>query len=206
MYADRKTLVRREIWNLLEEKNLVDFPRPCYGRIPNFKKAGVAAEKILTLKEFSVSKCVFCTPDAVLRRVRQIVLEQGKTLAVALPHMEAFVEIDERKNVSEATRISGMRRYGSPLRTKIDLFVQGSVAVDLYGNRLGKGKGYGDSEYFILKERGLMSENAKVATIVHHLQIVRDLRKLMSKRDVGIDYVITPDEILKTRAFNETQS
>lgn len=133
-----KDRVRQEMWKLLEEKNLVDFPRPCYGRIPNFKGARIAAKKITALPEFSDSKCIFCTPDAVLRRVREIILEEGKTLAAALPHIEGLVEINERQDIPDATSISGMRRYGRPLRTKVNLFVQGSVAVDPYGSRLGK--------------------------------------------------------------------
>jgi 5-formyltetrahydrofolate cyclo-ligase len=206
MCAKGKDLIRHKIWSLLEKNNLVDFPRPCYGRIPNFKKAREAAERICTLTEFSISECVFCAPDAVLQRVRELVLEQGKTLAVALPHMEAFLEINQRSNISRATRISGMRKYGSPLHTRVDLFVQGSVAVDLYGSRLGKGRGYGDTEYLLLKKRGLLSKNAKVVTIVHRLQITPDLRSFMSERDVEVDYVITPEGILQTSALDGFQT
>lgn len=193
----KKESVRLKIWNLLEEKDLVDFPKPCYGRIPNFKGAKVAGEKIRILPEFSEAKCIFCAPDAVLKRVREIVLQEGKILAAALPHIEALIEISGKENIPISTTISGMRRYGRPLRTKVELFVQGSVAVDLYGSRLGKGRGYGDTEFLLLGKQKLLSDKTKVVTVVHPLQIVHDLRNLMSKRDVKIDYIITPDEVLK---------
>lgn len=180
----------------MEEKNITDFPRPCYGRIPNFKGSRVASEKIKDLSEFKEAKCVFCAPDMVLKRIREIVLAEDKILAVALPHIKDIVEIHERKNVFDATKIKGFSKYGKPLKTEIDLFVQGSVAVDRKGNRLGKGRGYGDKEYFLLKDKGLLIDNIKAVTIVHHLQIVGDLSHLMGEYDVKVDYIITDEGII----------
>ena len=195
--------VRRRIWSLLEERDLVAFPRPCYGRIPNFKGSERAAEKIRELDQFKQARCVFCAPDAVLKRVREIVLEERKVLAVALPHIEGLVEICRDRvhpcpGIFRATTIKGFKKYGRPLETPVDLFVQGSVAVDRFGNRLGKGRGYGDREYQILKSLGLLREGTQVVTIVHELQILDDLRALMDERDVRVDYVITDSAILKT--------
>jgi 5-formyltetrahydrofolate cyclo-ligase len=183
-----KEEIRKKIWDLLETRNITDFPRPCYSRIPNFKGSRTVSEKIKDLSEFRKAHCVFCAPDIVLRRIREIVLEEGKVLAVALPHIKDILEIRE---------IKGFRTYGETLKTKIDLFVQGSVAVDRNGNRLGKGKGYGDKEYFILKERGLMNDNANVVTLVHHLQIVDDISHLMGRWDIQIDYILTDREVIE---------
>lgn len=196
-------MIRAEIWNELDERDLVDFPRPCYGRIPNFKGSGRAGERIRELDEFKSAECVFCAPDAVLKRIREIVLEEGKVLAVALPHIEGLVEMDRDTvhpcpGIPRATTISGFKKYGRPLDTAVDLFVQGSVAVDRFGNRLGKGRGYGDKEYQILKEMGLLKEGAKVLTIVHELQIVEDLQELMDERDVKVDYILTESGIIET--------
>lgn len=141
---------------------------------------------------------MFCAPDFVLKRVREIVLETGKTLAVALPHMTDFVEITERKNIPLATSIKGFKRFGRPLSTPIDLFVQGCVAVDRYGNRLGKGKGYGDKEWEYLKKHNLLRPGAPIVVLAHPLQIVDDLSALMSEHDRPADFIITPDEIIPT--------
>ncbi len=194
-----KVEIRKKIWLLLEEKNIVDFPRPCYGRIPNFKGSRNVSERIKKLYEFKEARCVFCAPDMVLKRIREITLEQGKVLAVALPHIKDIVEISEKSKIFAATTIKGFAKYGKPLKTKIDLFVQGSVAVDRNGNRLGKGRGYGDKEYFILKERGLLQNDVKVVTIVHHLQVVADMSHLMGKWDIKIDYILTDRGIMKGR-------
>lgn len=191
--------IRRKVWVSLEEKNVVDFPRPCFGRIPNFKGARHTSEKIRYLQEFKKARCVFCAPDAVLKRIREIVLEEKKVLAVALPHMRDIVEIRERRNIHAATTIKGFKKYGAPLVTMVDLFVQGSVAVDRHGNRLGKGKGYGDREYSVLNERGLLAENVKVVTIVHNLQMTADLSALMGAWDIKVDYIVTNKEIVERR-------
>lgn len=161
---DSKQRIRERIWKLLEEKNLADFPLPCFSRIPNFKGSKEASEKIREIPEFKSSRCVFCAPDFVLKRTREIVLEENKILAVALPHIKDFLEIDERGKISEATSIKGFRKFGKLLETKIDLFVQGSVAVDRSGNRVGKGKGYGDREFDFLLRNNLLEPDTKVVT------------------------------------------
>ena len=180
----------------MEKNNLVTFPRPCYGRIPNFVGAKTAGNRIQKLKEFENAKCVFSAPDSSLIEVRKQVLLAGKTLLVALPHIIGYREINGRELADKAITISGIKQYGQIAKTPADLFVQGSVAVDLKGNRLGKGKGYGDREYSELKEKGLLNPNAKVVTAIHDCQIVDDFSELMDKHDVKVDYIITPNQII----------
>ena len=187
--------IRNRIWDLLEKKNLVSFPRPCRGRIPNFVGSDRAGRRIRELDEFRKANCVFCAPDRVLKRIREIVLEEGKILAVALPHMTGFLQIEERGRIDQATTIKGFRQFGKPLQMKIDLFIQGSVAVDLRGNRLGKGKGYGDREWEYLKGQGLIDGDEKTVTVVHEVQIVDDLSPLMEPWDKRIDFILTPKQV-----------
>jgi len=181
----------------LEEKNIAAFPRPCFNRIPNFIGSWVASEKIKQIPEFNSSRCVFCAPDFVLKRVREIVLESHKILAVALPHMVDFLQISERRDIKRATSIKGFKKYGVPLETKVELFVEGSVAVDRKGNRLGKGRGYGDREWFYLLENNLLKPEVKVITLVHDEQILNDFSNLMTGTDKKVDYILTPTTIIK---------
>jgi 5-formyltetrahydrofolate cyclo-ligase len=183
-----KAQIRKMIWDKLEREDIAAFPRPCYGRIPNFVGNERATRRLLELEDFRKANCVFCAPDHALRAARDLVLAQGKVLAAATPHMKSFVELRGRVNTS----IRGLIKHGRPLRTKVDLIVQGSVAVDLKGNRLGKGKGYGDKEIAYLKEKGLAEPDVKVVTIIHDAQIVEDLSSLMTEEDVPVDYILTP--------------
>jgi|Deesub1362B_J571_1020462.scaffolds.fasta_scaffold01312_6 5-formyltetrahydrofolate cyclo-ligase len=196
---ESKEKIRNMIWKLMEERKIADFPLPCYGRIPNFVGSFIACERIKKLPEFQTAKCVFCAPDYVLKRVREIVLEEGKILAIALPHMKGFLEIRERIHIKKATTIKGFKKYGIPLKTKVDLFIQGSVAVDKRGNRLGKGKGYGDKEWDWLENHNLIDSKAKIVTIVHDIQILDDFSSLITKKDKSVDYILTPQRIIKIK-------
>jgi 5-formyltetrahydrofolate cyclo-ligase len=184
----------------MEKNNLVTFPRPGYGRIPNFVGAKAAGEKIQELKEYKAAKCIFSAPDASLIEVRRQTLLAGKALLVALPHIVGYREINGKEFADKAMTIDGFKRFGKEPNTPADLFVQGSVAVDLKGNRLGKGKGYGDREYFELKELSLLKPDAKVATIVHDCQIVEDFSDLANEYDVKVDYILTPTQIITTQS------
>lgn len=194
---ESKEKIRNMIWHLMEEKKITDFPLPCYGRIPNFVGSSIACKRVKELPEFQTAKCVFCAPDYVLKSLREIVLKEGKILAVALPHMKGFLQIQERRNIKEATSIKGFSKYGTFLKTKVDLFVQGSVAVDKKGNRLGKGKGYGDKEWEWLENHNLIDSKAKVVTVVHDIQILDDFTHLMTKKDKQVNYILTPTQIVK---------
>lgn len=196
---DTKEAIRQRIWSLLEAKDIASFPRPCSGRIPNFVRSGEASERIKETPEFKRAKCVFSAPDYVLKRVREIVLEEGKVLAVALPHMVGFLEIRERRSIDKATTIKGFKRYGEPLKTKVALFVQGSVAVDRHGDRLGKGAGYGDQEWDWLIKHDLMSPDTKVVTIVHDEQVLDDFSHLMKPTDKMVNYILTPTRIIEVQ-------
>jgi len=190
--------IRQRVWERLERENIADFPRPCFGRIPNFVGNDAATMRLLELPEFRVAYCVFAAPDYALKRARDLILERGKVLAVATPHMRSFLEIHPTdKPIS--TTIKGLFKHGMPLVTPVDLIVQGSVAVDRRGNRLGKGKGYGDREIAYLKKKGLAKPDVKVVTIVHEAQIVDDLSSLVDENDVPVDYILTPDRIISVK-------
>jgi 5-formyltetrahydrofolate cyclo-ligase len=187
--------IRQRIWERLERENIADFPRPCFGRIPNFIGNNAATMRLLELPEFQAAHCVFSAPDYALKRARDLILERGKVLAVATPHMRSFLEIHPRgKPIS--TTIKGLFKHGVPLVTPVDLIVQGSVAVDTQGNRLGKGKGYGDKEIAYLKEKGLAKPDVKVVTIVHEAQIVDDLSSLVDENDVPVNYILMPGGVI----------
>jgi 5-formyltetrahydrofolate cyclo-ligase len=112
--------------------------------------------------------------------------------------MRSFLEIHPSdKPIS--TTIKGLFKHGTPLVTPVDLIIQGSVAVDRRGNRLGKGKGYGDKEIAYLRERGLAKSGIKVVTIVHEAQVVDDLSALIDENDVLVDYILMPGGVISAK-------
>lgn len=192
-----KAEIRNYVWEHLEKEGITRFPLPCRGRIPNFKGSTSACERIKDLEEFHKAETIFCAPDHVLKRIREIVLEEGKVLVVALPKMSGFVQIEERDKINEAVTIKGFVKYGRPVKNKIDLFVQGCVAVDLLGNRIGKGTGFGDKEWNYLLKQGLLDERVKVVVVAHELQVFEDFSNLMNVHDKRADIILTPSRIIR---------
>ncbi|WP_456327725.1 5-formyltetrahydrofolate cyclo-ligase [Archaeoglobus sp.] len=194
-----KREVREYVWRAI--KPYSKFPPP-YGRIPNFTGAEEACEKLRELEEYRNARFIFSAPDSPLRRAREIVLEDGKKLLVVKPKMTGFLLVERGK----AGTIKEMIRYGkevdlNDLNIHVDIFLQGCVAVDKKGNRIGKGSGFGDREYAILKEKGLISDKTLYVVVAHPIQIFEDLSYLMDEHDVKVDVIITPDKIVKTENY-----
>jgi len=197
--------VRMRIWRLMEAKGIATFPKPIFHRIPNFIGAEKAAQKLRELPEYKAAKVVFCTPDSPQRPVREVALKDDKTVVMATPRLKkGFLLLNPKtipKNrIFEASTIPGAFRHGhsiEPSKVKIDLSVAGSVAVSLDGGRLGKGKGYSDQEYAILKSAGSLSLKTVVVTTVHDVQVVEEIPR--DEWDVPVDVIVTSSKIMRTR-------
>lgn len=187
--------IRFKIWRMMKNKKVIKFPYDVFGRIPNFYGAEEAARNLLRIKEFIEAKTVFVNPDSPQRPVRRLILELGKTLIMASPRLkEGFILIKDCKNPKEASTIKGAFKYGKVISKlpKIDFVVEGSVAVDKRGYRLGKGSGYGDLEIKLIK-RG--NPEVKIATTIHELQIISKIPT--EPHDEKVDYIVTPKKVIK---------
>jgi len=199
----RRERLRRRIWHLMEEAGVLTFPLEVFGRVPNFIGAEQAAELLAQQPEFERAKVVFVSPDHVLRRVRELVLERGKVLAVSLPQRlarrtkQALLQITERRAVKAAADIDNFLRYGQPLSSPVDLAVLSSVVVDRLGNRLTPRREFGDREWQMLVDNGFVHEGTKVATIAHPLQFADDLVKWITDEDVKAHLIVTPQEVIR---------
>jgi len=197
--------IRLRVWNLMEEKSVAAFPKPIYHRIPNFIGAHKAAENLKDLPEYKSAAVISCNPDSPQRPVREMTLRDGKTLVMATPRMkQGFLLIEPKKlpssQIFEASTIHGAFKSGhfaEPREVKIDLFVEGSVAVSLNGGRLGKGTGYSDQEYAMLKNAGALSPKTFVVTTVHDVQVVEDIPR--EEWDVSVDVIVTPTRIIRVK-------
>jgi 5-formyltetrahydrofolate cyclo-ligase len=81
----------------------------------------------------------------------------------------------------------------------VDLVVCGTVAVNRDGVRVGKGGGYSDLELGLLVQAGLVDDATVIATTVHPLQVL-DEELPETAHDFRVDLVVTPDEVIRTRA------
>lgn len=190
----------------MEERGVSRFPKPVFGRIPNFVGAEKAALKLVERNEYQNAEIVKVNPDAPQRPVRLRVLLDGRKLLMPTPRLrKGFMILDPRKIPREsyprASTIKGSFRYGKlcPLRElpRVDLIVTGSVAVTNDGVRIGKGGGYGEIEYGVLREIGVVEDETPIFTTVHDLQIIDDAPK--EPYDLAVDTVITPTRIIRVK-------
>jgi len=189
----------------MEEKGIATFPKPIFHRIPNFLGAEKAAHQLKELPEYKEAKTIFCNPDSPQRPVREMALRDGKILVMATPRLrQGFLLLDPRvippNRISEVSSIRGAFKHGrfiEPSEVKVDLFVAGSVAVSQDGGRLGKGTGYSDQEYDILKKANSLVSEALVVTTVHDMQIVEKIPR--DEWDVPVDVIVTPTRVIRVK-------
>lgn len=130
-------------------------------------------------------------------------LRDGKTLIMPTPRIKhGFLLIKPSKlsqrQMEEAATIAGAFKYGEKVHPKnlptIDLMVVGSVAVSPNGWRVGKGEGYSEIEFAILKTFGKITDETPVWTTVHDLQVVQEIPHM--PYDVPVDRIYTNTKII----------
>lgn len=202
---ESKEDVRRFVWKKIEGFAVPPFPLT--GRIPNFRGSRKACERLRELEEYNKSATVFSAPDSPLLHARRVVLEDGKNLLAVKPRITGFLLLKGKKFGGQVSikdvSIKGMIRHGVEIGEaefksmgSIDVFIQGCVAIDRKGNRIGKGSGYGDKEYDLLQKYGLL-DGCLYVVIAHEVQIFDDLSYLMKEHDVRADIILTPAKIIE---------
>ncbi|XP_058779079.1 5-formyltetrahydrofolate cyclo-ligase-like protein COG0212 [Vicia villosa] len=205
-----KWIIRKRIWDMMEANNFSQNPRPVHHRIPNFVGASLAAEKMRELDVFRGAQCVKVNPDSPQKQVRFLTLSDGKKLLTPQPRLRTgFFSVIESNmltlgTIKEACTSVGVAKYGRPIgldeKIKVDLIVIGSVAVDPNtGARLGKGEGFAELEYGMLRYMGAIDDSTLVVTSVHECQLVDDIpvEKLLI-HDVPVDIICTPTKVIFT--------
>jgi 5-formyltetrahydrofolate cyclo-ligase len=197
-----KADARQAVWKALVEHSVARFPFPLKGRIPNFEGADRAAALLLDHPAFQSAKCVKVNPDSPQRYVRKGLLDRGIAVLTPTPRLQGgFYRLDPERIPKEhywdaaSMKLGG--HWGEALLLdqlpKIDAIVMGCVAVTRDGRRLGKGHGYADLEYAILRELGHLA--VPVATTVHPLQILEQFPT--GPHDVPVSIIATPAELIE---------
>jgi len=199
-----KRELRKECWLALRVARAERFPG-VEGRIPNFVGAEAAAALLTEWPRWKRARVIKSNPDSPQRPVRHAALKAKKKLYLAVPRLTAakpFVELDpeelEPGELWKASSIAGGLELGRPVALEemepIDLIVTGCVGVTREGARLGKGGGFSDIEYALLRELGLVKPRTPVVTLVHPSQVLPAGAIPMTVHDLSLDLIVTPDE------------
>lgn len=201
---ESKEALRQKIWELVEKKGVARFPG-ARGRIPNFVGAEKCAGLLAQTPLWRDARVLKVNPDSPQRAIRRRALEEGKILYMAVPRLrnpKPFIELDPKRlrtSPHNASSIKGAAKYGRPVSLeevrKIDLIICGSVAVNLKGARIGKGGGYSDLEYALLRESGKVDPYTPILTTLHPLQLI-DEEMPVREHDIPVNAVITPERVI----------
>ncbi len=203
----RKQEIRRARWKALRTAGVARFPG-AVGRIPNFTGAEAAAERLARERVWERARTIECNPDLPQRPVRHRALQSGKTVYMAVPRLaerRPFLELDpgrlDEKELWAASSIAGALELGRPVApakmTRIDLVVVGAVAAASDGARLGRGGGFADLDYGLLREVGLAGPRTPIVTTVHPSQVLRRGSIPMDVHDLSVDLVVTPARVVR---------
>jgi 5-formyltetrahydrofolate cyclo-ligase len=199
--AEEKQAVRHEVWRKLDAEGISTFPRPVRGRIPNVKGADAAAERLAQTPEWQAARVLKVNPDAPQRAVRFRALKAGKTLLMPSPRLRGgfLLLAGQQEHAWAASTIKGAfalgRMVGLDDLPPIDLLVFGSVAVSPEGDRVGKGEGYAELEFAVLRQTGRVPDDVPIATTVHDAQVVDAIPR--QAFDVTLDLICTPTRTLR---------
>ena len=197
-----KNAARQAVWDKLKDEKLTAFPFPPHGRIPNFKGAKEAALQLFKEPELANAKAIKVNPDSPQKYVRAEALRRGITVYVPTPRLKAgFLKLDPAEipfeAITEASLMSKVGKWAKPVALldlpQLDAIVTGCVAVTLRGQRAGKGAGYSDIEFAILRDLG---HNAvPVATTVNNVQVVDSFPT--ESIDLPLTIIATPRETFR---------
>lgn len=196
---ESKQAARDWVWSALTEREAARFPYPVEGRIPNYEGAEAAADRLLEHPLLDGADRIKVNPDSPQKHVRRKALEAGLIVFVPTPRLQGgFMRFDPasipREHYRDASMISRWDEWAEPVALseipQLDAIVTGCVAVTDRGERCGKGEGYSDLEFGILRELG--HDSVPVVTTVHPIQILEEFPT--ESHDVGLHVVCTPDD------------
>jgi len=208
-----KARARTLVWDIMEMKNEILYPHPVHGRIPNFRNNPDCSTNLAQLEEFQRARVIEICPSLAQEHLRLFALAEGKVLLTPAPSIDnaLFYKLDPKflhiHDLSRAATKSGTAALGTIVNLTavgnlhVDIVVVASVVVNpITGARLGKGKGYGDIEYAMMRQLGACDDTTLVVTTVHESQLLDDLpASVMTEHDLPVNVVITPQRIIYTQ-------
>jgi 5-formyltetrahydrofolate cyclo-ligase len=203
---EAKAGLRAACWAAIRSAGAARFPG-VEGRIPNFVGAEAAAASLSVHPLFVGASVLKINPDSPQRPVRHAALKAGKTLVFPVPRLRdaapfLLVEPDrlDAGQLWHASSAKGAMELGRPVQASgvpsLDLIVTGCVGVTRGGARLGKGGGYSDLEFAMLRELGRVSEHTPIVTTVHSCQVLADGAIPMLNNDISLDLIVTEAEVI----------
>jgi 5-formyltetrahydrofolate cyclo-ligase len=205
---------RQEVWDDLREVARPDsrFAWDFNEFIADYEGSKRGAEHIRNLGDEIGVESWFVTPDNNLDSLRESLIKDD--IPFVMPSYgirRGLLRLDSEGipdgEETFASVLDGVNRFGEELSLtqlsekydQFDILVTGASFVTTDGLRMGKGHGYFDLEWGMLRELDLVDETTPVVAVAHDVQILgenlvkRD--ELMAEHDTIVDHIVTPSGI-----------
>lgn len=201
---------RKEVWEGLSGVAKPDsrFDNDFGSFIPDFEGSNLALDRLLNLNLYKRANLVFITPDNCLEALRAQVIVDEKRQIIATYGIRRGMVLLERGLVPEgqeefASKLDGLERFGINVSLpeiqgmeKIDFMITGASATGMNGVRHGKGHGFFDLEWGMLRKIGVVDENTPVIAFVHDVQVV-SYELEPRPYDTVADLIVTPSRVIE---------
>ena len=178
--------------------------------IADYEGSDDGAERLLELADDCDCETWLVTPDNNLDPLRERLIERETSyLMPSYGIRRGFLSLTPT-SVPEgqapfAATLDGMNRFADRVSLDVleadyrplDIMVTGASFVTPDGLRMGKGHGYFDLEWAMLRQIGLVNEDTVVVAAVHDVQALSDdeaADEMAADHDTVVDYVVTPTE------------
>ncbi|KAL7878489.1 hypothetical protein AOLI_G00094630 [Acnodon oligacanthus] len=225
--------IRQKVWDYIEAKNLANFPRPVHHRIPNFKAAAQACNRLPVLQEFRSSRVVkgaygACNkivtlevfnktsevkvdPDKPLEGARLAALQARKTLLVPTPRLRTglFNKIVPPQNATkEDLRVCSTSQGVKEFSVPIGLDARVQVDLVVVGSVAVSEKGYriGKGEGYADMEYAMMASMGAVNESTVVVTIVHDCQVVDIPEGLTESHDLTVDYIITPTRIIKTES
>lgn len=201
---------RRLVWDRLRGIALPDsrFHLDLSMFIPDYPGSDRIPAALADLPFYGGTGPVFVTPDNNLQALRASLLREGRPLLTTTYGISrGFIYFPTGSvlgpSVEFASSLDGAERFGMQVSIealqslgKLDFLVTGASAVSMDGIRFGKGHGYFDLEWAMLRHLQMVGEDTPVAACVHDVQCIEQYLPAQPN-DSSVDWIITPSRTVK---------
>ena len=210
--SDRKDVIREKVW-----KKLIRVAKPdsrfhwnFAEFIPDFEGSDKCAKSVREMEVYKNSRILFITPDNCLQKLREYAILDNKVFIMPTYGIKRGFLLLSRDLVPVgkedfASTLDGADIFGKPVTLRdivemgrVDLLVTGASVVNLQGIRYGKGHGYFDLEWAMLREIGVVDDKTPIIAVVHDCQVVEEPIDA-SPYDTIVDYIVTPSKVIRVK-------
>ncbi|WP_423750650.1 5-formyltetrahydrofolate cyclo-ligase [Salinirarus marinus] len=207
--------VRERVWSQLRDVARPDsrFAWDFGEFIADYEGSDEGAERLVELAEERGCETWLVTPDNNLDPLRERLVERSTPFLMPTYGIRrGFLSLDPADVPAGAAAfaavLDGMNRFADRVPIEaleadhptLDVMVTGASFVTPDGLRMGKGHGYFDLEWAMLRQIGLVSEETVVVAAVHDVQLLSEERVsdgMVADHDTVVDYVVTPTRTVR---------